>query len=136
MTFIFENSTGSAHYDDEYFLLYLSFNGLINNKIEEGIEVMKKSMDYCYGKEILGVISDLRAIHGNFSKALEFVEYQYIPQLIKNGMKWAVHITPRDLLIQHLTEKIHEMDESVEFKLFENFDVADQWIKEKVRKHK
>ncbi|HBH23631.1 MAG TPA: hypothetical protein DDY13_09440 [Cytophagales bacterium] len=134
--FIFENPTGSAYCDDQYFLLYLSYNGLINNKIEEGIEVMKKSMDYCYGKKVLGVISDLRAIHGNFSKALEFVEYQYIPRLIKYGMKWVVHIAPRDLLVQHLTEKIHEMNQSIEFKLFETFDVADQWIKEKDRKYK
>lgn len=74
---------------------------------------------------------DVSTVLGSFAKVLAFLESDYYPVAIKNGLKVQAYVASDDLIIKNLSARLEMMASMFNIKsdVFKTRDEAEEWVK-------
>lgn len=104
---IAKNQMAVTHFIEEEKMLISVYSGLVD--IDLSIEHLKKLIKFYKENDVRKSIVDVSKVLGSFVKVLAFLESDYYPAAIENGLKAQVYIASDDLIIKNLSARLEMM---------------------------
>jgi len=78
------------------------------------------------------LVNDNRELEGSWLSAIDWIEQELMPDLIKAGNMYIAHILSPDFITKFSAVELNERLKKDHFKLFTSLDEAETWIKSKI----
>ena len=126
---IAQNKMGVTYFYAEHKMLVSVYKGLVD--IELVIEHLKKLILFYKENDVVCSVVDISGVLGSFAKIMAFLESDYYPVAIKNGLKVQAYVASDDLIIKNLTIRLEMMASmfSIESGVFKTRVEAEEWVK-------
>lgn len=95
------------------------------------IEHLRELIAFYKKNEILKSVVDVSEVLGSFAKIMAFLESDYYPVAIKNGLKAQAYITTDDLMRKNLSLRLEMMASmfNVQSNVFKTRIEGEKWVK-------
>jgi hypothetical protein len=130
MELINENSFATAKYARPLEVVYYEYVGVVNQPL--GMVTIRKVMAFAEKNKVRAIVSDLSRMKGTFTGVNEFLEKEYYPHMIKNGLTSTAIILSNDIFTKYATNDLSKRVGNFELQIFETFDAGEAWIMQKV----
>ena len=120
---------GITRFYEKEKLLVSVYTGLVD--VDLIIEHLKQIIEFYKANEVQRSVVDISAVLGSFAKIMAFLESDYYPVAIKNGLKVQAYVASDDLIIKNLSTRLEMMASmfNVQSEVFKTRDEAEEWIK-------
>jgi len=127
---IAQNKMGVTSFFEKEKLLISSYTaGEVDSDLV--IEHLRKLIDFYKKNEILKSVVDVSEVLGSFAKIMAFLESDYYPVAIKNGLKVQAYVASDELIIKNLSLRLEMMASmfNVKSNVFKTRAEAENWVK-------
>lgn len=124
------NKGNEVMYDREKKIVHYRMYGTIN--FESAKEAMEAVRVFTKTNKVLGTVADMSESKGTFTKLNKYIEAEYMPDMIKQGMKCSAMVVPNDVFLQFSADKLISRMGSFTMQVFPNLEEANAWVEEVV----
>ncbi len=130
---IAENKVGVTSFFEKEKMLVSVYGGLVD--IDLVIEHLKKIIEFYKQNEVNGSVVDISTVLGSFAKIMAFLESDYCPVAIKNGLKVQAYVASDDLIIKNLSARLEMMASmfNIQSEVFKSRNEAEEWVKTAIK---
>jgi hypothetical protein len=131
MELIYENRYGKAEYDASTRTVRTQYVGVaIPDQI---IDYLSKVVVFAEKKPIRHGITNLTQLKGTFTGALEYIENEFYPKMIKNGLVSYSMVVSNDVFTRFSADQLtQKIGGKLDWQVFSSLEAAEKWTTSKI----
>jgi hypothetical protein len=123
---IYQNKYGKAEYDASLQTVRTEYIGISNT--DAIIDYLQKVIEFSETHSIRHGITNLVQLKGTFTGALDFIENQFYPSMINNGLISYAMIISSDVFTRFSADQLtKKIGGKLDWRVFSNLDEAENW---------
>jgi len=128
MVHIYENKYGKAEYDPATKTVHTQYVGVAIT--ESIIDFLSMIILYSEKHRIEHGITNLTQMKGTFTAAMDFLENEFYPKLIQNGLLTYAMVVSGDIFTKFAADQLtKKIGGTLDWQVFESLQEAEKWTK-------
>jgi hypothetical protein len=128
MEHIYENKYGKAEYDRATKTVRTQYVGVAIT--ESIIDFLSKIVVYSETHKIEHGVTNLSLMKGTFTAAMDYLENEFYPKLIKNGLLTYAMVVSSDIFTKFAADQLtKKIGGKLDWQVFESLEEAEKWTK-------
>jgi hypothetical protein len=134
MILIYENKFGKAEYDEPNKIVRTQYIGIANT--EAIIDYLSKVITYSETHPIKHGVTNLSQLKGTFTGAMDFIEGQFYPKMIQNGLLTYAMVISNDVFTKFSADQLtKKIEGKLDWQIFSDINEAEEWTCKQIKKN-
>jgi hypothetical protein len=135
MILIYENKYGKAEYETAKKTVRTQYVGI--SMVEPIIDYLQKVIQYSEIHPIRHGITNLTQMKGTFTGAMGFIEGEFYPKMINNGLRTYAMVISNDIFTKFAADELtKKIGGKLDWKVFSSLEEAEKWTNSMIEAHK
>jgi hypothetical protein len=135
MELIYENKYGKAEYDRATKTVRTQYIGV--SITEPIIDYLSKVILYSEKQRIKHGITNLTQMKGTFTGAMDFIENEFYPKMINNGLITYAMVISNDIFTKFAADQLtKKIGGKLDWRVFSSLEEAEKWTSSMFEAHK
>jgi hypothetical protein len=128
MELIYENKYGKAEYDSTTKTVRTQYIGI--SMVEPIIDYLRKVIQFSQKYPIRHGVTNLTQMKGTFTGAMDFIENEFYPKMINNGLLTYAMVISNDIFTKFAAEELTKrIGGKLDWRVFSDLEEAEKWTK-------
>ncbi len=115
----------SIEYDQQHYI-YANWLGYVDvRQVKMGCEQILEEMQR---RGCTDLLNDNRRLRGTWTQAVPWLAHDFIPRVIRSGLKKVAFIYSRDQSARYSVDRLLELNDQYVAQTFEYFELAEKWL--------
>ncbi len=135
MVLIYENKFGKAEYDEATKTVRTQYIGI--SMVEPIKDYLQKVIQYSEKHPIRHGITNLTQMKGTFTGAMDFIEGEFYPKMINNGLQTYAMVISNDIFTKFAADELtKKIGGKLDWQVFSSLEEAEKWTSSMIEAHK